>query len=381
MAEGERRGVRVAPRASWRLVRWRFEDAMRQRMHTWVPHRWRGGTATERVADLHRATTRLVEAFVEGDELALVYALNAGGDPLTVVDGEAGPMGAWTPVGRALNAGPGWAARRLAEATPDSPGEAVLTQLLPLAARRARDRRTAAEDRAALERRVLCWFGALKGREAMYHRLLKWASVSLIEAVADAYGPLEHLAPHHPYPLLPALENQRPDVFAFLVARAPVNLKVGERVALGPGLLDAVVARGDADATRRVLERGVRPSDPDGRGRRPLHTAVRLGRPDLVALLLEAGADVHQVDGDGDGVLHVLARSLSPGSEDAQAVGALLVRAGADGAQVNALGEHPDDVARARGNPPLAAWLAGVEARRLDDALPEALGREGRRRL
>lgn len=55
-------------------------------------------------------------------------------------------------------------------------------------------------------------------------------------------------------------------------------------------LLDAVNA-GDHEGARAALETGAHPDPFDAQGRTPLMRAAESGRVDLVATLLEAGAD------------------------------------------------------------------------------------------
>jgi ankyrin repeat protein len=84
--------------------------------------------------------------------------------------------------------------------------------------------------------------------------------------------------------------------------------------------LQAAIRAGDAVAVGELLSAGANPDHRDHDGRTPLMTASGLGRPLLVALLLEGGADVFTVEPHmGATALHKAAQS-----GDADVIGLLL---------------------------------------------------------
>ena len=89
-------------------------------------------------------------------------------------------------------------------------------------------------------------------------------------------------------------------------------------------VLVAAAARGDVDAVRDALDRGVSPDVEDRSGNRPLTCAGPAGHTEVVAALLDAGADVDARSRDGDSLVTDAVRFCRPG------VLRLLLGAGAD---------------------------------------------------
>lgn len=100
----------------------------------------------------------------------------------------------------------------------------------------------------------------------------------------------------------------------FTTRKKQVFVDSGIRVVfVGSAVAAQLVAEGAMEEAREVLER----SDPswraadavDGQGRTLLHVAIAQGRPDLVQLLLEFGADVEARGGDGRTALEAAAEA------------------------------------------------------------------------
>jgi ankyrin repeat protein len=81
------------------------------------------------------------------------------------------------------------------------------------------------------------------------------------------------------------------------VERARTLLDAGETGGLdGTTPLHVAAAKGQAEITRLLLERGYDPNAPDAEGIRPLHHAAGGGHAEIVRLLLDAGADRQALD-------------------------------------------------------------------------------------
>lgn len=99
-------------------------------------------------------------------------------------------------------------------------------------------------------------------------------------------------------------------------------------------LADAV-ARGDADALRAALS-GVHPDTPGSDGSSLLQLAVAAGHADVVAVLLDAGADPDRQPPGGGGAVHVAAFG-----DDPAVLKLLLERGGDPDLRNSATGETP----------------------------------------
>jgi ankyrin repeat protein len=121
-----------------------------------------------------------------------------------------------------------------------------------------------------------------------------------------------------------------------LIAGVPANSVHQDRCALA-----AAVLSGDGPAVQELLEAGADPNRQDRFGRSPLHLAAEGGRPEIVTLVVAAGADPRVLDKDGGS-----ARDHA----STEAVAKMLDRLGApsrDFAKVRGLHIHPDASARA----------------------------------
>ncbi len=87
----------------------------------------------------------------------------------------------------------------------------------------------------------------------------------------------------------------------------------------------AAITKGDASIIGLCLEYGADVNSPDGRGRLPLHMAVRSGSPLACKLLLDSGARINARSDHGDIALHDLMWRGDPA-----AVAVMLIEHGAD---------------------------------------------------
>jgi len=86
-----------------------------------------------------------------------------------------------------------------------------------------------------------------------------------------------------------------------LQALAQANLKACDSRNAERSAVHACVDAGWADGVGCLLQRRVDPSQADAQGHAALHAAAKLGRKDLLALLLDAGAEVDAQDRDAEG--------------------------------------------------------------------------------
>ena len=112
----------------------------------------------------------------------------------------------------------------------------------------------------------------------------------------------------------------------------------------------------DPEVVAALLEAGADLSAPGGAGfippsSSPLHHAGSNPNPDVAAVLLDAGADVHAVSSTGETPLHEAARANSNPE-----VITLLVEAGADVSARDPLGLHAAAIRPPRTTPILTSW-------------------------
>jgi len=114
--------------------------------------------------------------------------------------------------------------------------------------------------------------------------------------------------------------------------------------------LNQAIARGDTEAVRAALARGV---DVNGRGMHamtPLMTAAKAGQLDICELLVKHGADVNGHNDSGSVLMWAIE------SRNESAVGFIL-KAGADRSWTNALGATAESLAQQRGLTNIVAIL------------------------
>ncbi|MEU6110697.1 ankyrin repeat domain-containing protein [Streptomyces albidoflavus] len=129
---------------------------------------------------------------------------------------------------------------------------------------------------------------------------------------------------------------------------------MADRDRLGRTAVCAAV-EGDAESLRVLLAGGADPEAADAAGWTPLHFAAQAQAPSAVEVLLAAGASVGAVDGQGNTPLW---RAVFC-SQGEGAVIRLLLEAGADLDQVNAHGVSPRALARRIANYEVAGHLPG----------------------
>lgn len=121
--------------------------------------------------------------------------------------------------------------------------------------------------------------------------------------------------------------------------------------------LHDVAARGDLDAVRALLEKD--PgwlNRPDDRGKSPLFHAVTNNRVEIVAFLLEQGADPQFADATGLTPLHIAV--WHGRAEPAK----LLVERGADIHARDVFGDTPLHTAAMHGRVDMVRWLLSIGA-------------------
>lgn len=134
---------------------------------------------------------------------------------------------------------------------------------------------------------------------------------------------------------MPALQTLLPYVNENVLNQEhPSNIK-GKSVL--NKLLSKSVESGNSKLCAALLQRG---ADANGRmnGKPLLHTAVCGGHLDMAEVLLRGGADIHNVDQRGDGIIHSLMRSHLP---DTVPMLKWLIRNGADIRQKSSAGRLP----------------------------------------
>jgi len=145
----------------------------------------------------------------------------------------------------------------------------------------------------------------------------------------------------------------------------------GEQVALYPDKIEerggpvpkttplfAASFRGHAEVVAVLLEHGADASAKDAYGYTALHRAALMGHTEVVALLLENGAEVPAIDGAGMTALH---RGSRWGQEE---VVQLLLDHGADVSVKDNVGATAQDLATARSHLQVMAMLMAEPARR-----------------
>ena len=142
-----------------------------------------------------------------------------------------------------------------------------------------------------------------------------------------------------------AKEASKPRAEAQPVAATPSAQTV-------PLSLHAVVAKGDIDAARKMVEQGadIEARDP-GTGASVLHYAVMRGNPDILALLMGRGADVNSRTKNGTTPLHTAVLY------NRYEVAELLINRGADVDAKSASGATPLALASAAKNRTIAELL------------------------
>jgi ankyrin repeat protein len=123
---------------------------------------------------------------------------------------------------------------------------------------------------------------------------------------------------------------------------------------MGRSAVHRAAVTGDLAGVRGALEAGGDPNGGDAAGWRPLHFASQARSAEVVALLLESGAEVDAVDGQGNTPLW---RAVFNYRGDPQVLSALLA-AGADVDRVNAHGVSPRQLAGRIANYDVAVHLA-----------------------
>lgn len=188
---------------------------------------------------------------------------------------------------------------------------------------------------------------AVVARQAEIVRLLVGAGADLTARTEHSRTPL-HVALEQAPDLVPLLRDAGAQLdaasAAFLDDVAELTRCLDDGASLvdpggGPDLLSWAAAGGAVGATRLLLDRG---ANVDGGA---LHAAARRGHPELVALLLGAGADVDRRDPDtGRAPLH----EAVAGSADGQApdVVRALLAAGADVDATTSDGASALDISR-----------------------------------
>jgi ankyrin repeat protein len=116
---------------------------------------------------------------------------------------------------------------------------------------------------------------------------------------------------------------------------------------------------GDLARVRELLDRGTDPNTDPGmpHGFSPLMLAAWKGHADVVALLIERGADVHRADGDGFTAITLAAKGRS------WTIVELLAAAGADPTHADASGVSALGAAERARKPRLVALLRQSAAR------------------
>ncbi|MCG6924128.1 MAG: ankyrin repeat domain-containing protein [Acidobacteria bacterium] len=146
---------------------------------------------------------------------------------------------------------------------------------------------------------------------------------------------------------------KRGDLFAVkhYLAKSPDALAARDRFRYTP--LHWAAVQGHWDVVATLVERGADVNALGGDGGTPLHMACHHDRPDMVRLLLDAGADLTIRNRWGRTPLHVAAR------RDCDLVAALLLARGADPNAVTKEGWTPLHVAFMAGHPRVREILLG----------------------
>ena len=168
----------------------------------------------------------------------------------------------------------------------------------------------------------------------------------LLEAGADP----NKLNPLGQLPLVKAVTNRNPELVDILVkAGADVN---GHLEDPGDTPLIAANFSDNEECIRRLLAAGADPNKANPSGQRPLMRSLIIGNPDLIDILVKAGADV-----DGDPEHPLLSAAVSNGNEEC--IRRLLAN-GADPNKANTSNQLPLMRAAINGNPDIVDIL--VEA-------------------
>lgn len=147
--------------------------------------------------------------------------------------------------------------------------------------------------------------------------------------------------------------------------------------------LDEIISARDVQAVRSALQHGADPNGvPDQLSMPPLHWAVVLGIPEIVKLLLDAGADVNYLDYHRRTPMHYAAMGLTKGScQHCLEILDTLSSGGADLDVKDSLRRTPIDYAVWMGNPEAEKALetAGARRNRQFESRLERESREDRR--
>ncbi len=118
-------------------------------------------------------------------------------------------------------------------------------------------------------------------------------------------------------------------------------------------------ARTNIEKVKLLLAKGAEVNVAYKGGNTPLHVAAGSGKPEIILALLEAGADLHTKTDELATALH---RAAVSNDDRGAAVVAVLLEAGADVAALDADGMTPLQLARREGNEKAAELLQEAEA-------------------
>ena len=142
----------------------------------------------------------------------------------------------------------------------------------------------------------------------------------------------------------------KPALLKFALCCGCLLLAVGGCLFIRNDNLNQAIVRGETEAVRKAIARGV---NVNGRGMHamtPLMTAAGVGRLDICELLVKDGADVN---GHNDSASVLM---MAAGSRNEEVV-RFILKSGADKTWTNAIGQTAESQARQRGLTNLAALL------------------------